>query len=111
VDTRELYDELYLKKREPQAVKIIERCIDTMARAIGNIACTVDPDLFIIGGSIALRSEGYVTMLEEKARSYMIDPSYLRVEKARFGDNAGLIGAALLASERESRTGNSRDFV
>ncbi|MDR0377032.1 MAG: ROK family protein [Spirochaetaceae bacterium] len=100
VDTRELYDELYRKKREPPAVKIIERCIDTMARAVGNIACIVDPDLFIVGGSIALRSEGYLTMLEEKARSYMIDPSYLRIEKARLGDNAGLMGAAILISEK-----------
>jgi glucokinase len=96
VDTKELYDELYLKKREPQAVKIIERCIDNMAKAIGNIACIVDPDIFIIGGSIALRSPGFLEMLEEKAKGYMIDPSYLRIGTARFGDNAGLMGAALL---------------
>jgi glucokinase len=99
VDTRELYDELYLKKREPQAVKIIERCIDNMAKAIGNIACIVDPDIFIIGGSIALRSPGFLEMLEEKAKGYMINPSYLRIEMARFGDNAGLLGAALLVSD------------
>jgi glucokinase len=100
VDTRELYNELYLKQREPKAVEIIERCIDNMAKAIGNIACTVDPDIFIIGGSIALHSPGFLEMLEEKAKAYMIDPSYLRIEKARFGGDAGLIGAALLISDK-----------
>jgi glucokinase len=98
VSTKELYNELYLKQREPRAVEIIERCIDNMAKAIGNIACIVDPDIFIIGGSIALRSSGFLEMLEERAKGYMIHPSYLRIETARFGDTAGLMGAALLIS-------------
>ncbi|MDR0568162.1 MAG: ROK family protein [Spirochaetaceae bacterium] len=96
IDVKELYDERYLKRREPTAVAIIETCIDNLAKAIGNIACIVDPDIFIIGGSIALNSEGFLEMLEERAKRYMIHPSYLRLEKARFGDDAGLIGAALL---------------
>ncbi|MDR2052811.1 MAG: ROK family protein [Treponema sp.] len=100
VDTKELYDELYLNQREPRAVEIIAKCIGNMAKAIGNIACIVDPDIFIIGGSIALRSEGFLEMLEEKAKCYMIDPSYLRIEKARFGDDAGLIGASLLVPDK-----------
>jgi glucokinase len=101
VKTKELYNELYLKQRESRAVEIIEKCIDNMARAIGNIACIVDPDIFIIGGSIALRSPGFLGMLEEKAKSYMINPSYLHIETARFGDDAGLMGAAILISDRE----------
>ncbi|MDR2096561.1 MAG: ROK family protein [Treponema sp.] len=100
VKTRELYNELYLKQRDPKAVAIIERCIDNMAKAIGNIACIVDPDIFILGGSIALRSPGFLEMLTEKAKEYMIDPAYLHIEKARFGDDAGLIGASLLVSEK-----------
>jgi glucokinase len=101
MNTKELYNELYLKQREPRAVKIIERCVDNMAKAIGNIACIVDPDIFIIGGSIALHSPGFLESLEERARLYMINPSYLRIKKAHFGDDAGLIGAALLISNRD----------
>jgi glucokinase len=96
VDTKELYDELYLKQGEPRAVEIIEKCLDNLAKAVGNIACVVDPDIFIVGGSIALRSRGFLERLEERAALYMIDPSHLRIEKARFGDDAGLIGASLL---------------
>jgi glucokinase len=96
VDPKELYDELYLKQQDDHAVRIIETCIDNMAKAIGNIACIVDPGIFIIGGSIALRSPGFLDKLAERARRYMIHPSYLHIEPARFGDDAGLIGAALL---------------
>jgi hypothetical protein len=39
-------------------------------------------------------------MLEERAKVYMIHPSYLRNETALLGDDAGLIGASLLVSDK-----------
>jgi glucokinase len=98
MDARELYEQCYLEERHPEAVRIIERCIDNLAKGIGNIACIVDPDLFIIGGSIALHSPGFLEKLEDRAKRYMIDPAYLRICAPQFGGDAGLIGAALLVS-------------
>ncbi|MDR1143643.1 MAG: ROK family protein [Spirochaetaceae bacterium] len=98
VDAKELYEDLYLVQRHPEALRIVERALDNIAKGIGNIACTVDPDLFIFGGSIALHSPGFLEKLEERARLYMIDPAYLRISVPRFGGDAGLIGAALLLS-------------
>ena len=96
VDAKELFDELYLSKKDPKAVKIIDRWFDNLAKGIANIACIVDPGIFIIGGSIALKSENFFEILTEKAKPYLIRPDAFRIEKARFGEDAGLIGAALL---------------
>jgi glucokinase len=99
VDSKELYNELWLGEKNPQAVCIIERWFDNLAKGIANIACTVDPDMFIMGGSIALKSEGFFTTLIDRAKKYLIHPEALRIEKARLGEDAGLIGAALLAPD------------
>ncbi|MFP3040650.1 ROK family protein [Treponema primitia] len=96
VDVKDLYDRLYLAEHNSKAEQIVERCIDNLARGIGNIACIVDPDIFIFGGSIALRSPGFLEKVEERARRYMIRPEYLCMERAKLGDDAGLIGASLL---------------
>jgi glucokinase len=98
VDAKELYDELYLCQKNPQAVTIIDRWFDNLARGIANIACVVDPDIFIVGGAIALKSEGFTETLAERAGPYLIHPESLCIKKALLGEDAGLIGAALLIS-------------
>jgi len=96
VDAKELYDELYLTKRDTKAVQLIDRWFDNLAKGIANISCIVDPDIFILGGSIALKSERFFETLTIKTKPYLIHPDRFRIEKARLGEDAGLIGAALL---------------
>jgi glucokinase len=97
VEPRELYEELYLKDKNPDAVRLIDAWFRNLARGIANIACTVDPDIFIMGGSIALNSAGFLETLAEKTKPLLIHPEALRIEKAMLGADAGLTGAALLA--------------
>ena len=99
VTAKELYDELYLKEKDPRALKIIDTWFNNLAKGIANIACVVDPDIFIVGGAIALKSTGFLETLRERAKAYLIHPESFRIEKARLGEDAGLIGAALLAPE------------
>jgi glucokinase len=99
VCAKELYDELYLNRKDQRAVKIIDAWFDKLAKGIANIACIVDPDIFIFGGSIALKSEEFQKILAERAEKYLIHPESLRIEKARLGEEAGLTGAALLVPE------------
>lgn len=91
---RELFDLFYQK--DELAVKIIEDATEALAKGIANIACVIDPDIFIVGGSIAIYNPIYLEMAVEKAKKYLLLPEALRVEKAMFGDDAGLVGAALL---------------
>jgi glucokinase len=96
VDPKTLYEELYLKDKNPDAVKLIDTWFCNLAKGIANIACVVDPDIFVVGGSIALKSTGFTEILAERAKPYLIHPESLRIEKALLGEDAGLIGAALL---------------
>ena len=96
MEPKELYTELYLKEKNPKAVMIMDKWFNNLAKGIANIACIVDPDIFIIGGAIALNSSGFFETITETAKKYLIHPEFFRLEKARLGEDAGLIGAALL---------------
>ncbi len=81
----------------PQAQDILDKCADNLGKALGNIACVVDPDLFVLGGAIVLRNPDFAQLIEEKAKKYLIHPSLLRLRLASLGEEAGLLGAALWA--------------
>ena len=91
--------ELFKRRSEGDQIAnniIQEYIVDGMAKCIANIATVCDPDIFVIGGSVAIHNPSLLEEIEEKAKEYVIFPDYLRILPAQFGDNAGLIGAALL---------------
>ena len=94
VTTKELFDRFYAG--EEIAKKIVEKSADLMGRGIANICTVIDPEIYIIGGSIARLNPQYTQMCIEAAKKYYIKPEYLQWKYAQFGDDAGLIGAALL---------------
>lgn len=94
VTPKELFAMYY--EKDEIAVGIIEKAADTLAKGVANITCTIDPDIIIIGGSVAIYNVGFVGLVEEKAKKYMVNPEFLKIELARFGDDAGLMGASLL---------------
>lgn len=81
---------------EETAAEIIEDAAEKLAVGIANITCTIDPDIIIIGGSVAIHNRQFVEKIEEKAKKYVLCPRFLKIEQAQFGDDAGLMGAALL---------------
>ena len=91
---KELFERYYAG--DELAADIIERATEVFARGIANIMCTFDPEVIVIGGSVAINNPVYVEKAAKKARAYMIAPDSLNLKKAQFGDDAGLIGAALL---------------
>ena len=90
----------YAAAGDADARAIIERAADTLARGIANITCTFDPDVIVIGGSVAIHNPDYIARAVELAGNYINYPAdQLIVKHARFGDDAGLLGAALLAND------------
>ena len=94
VSTAELFD-LY-DAGDALAAKVIDDGAEALARGLANIMCTFDPDVVVVGGSVDLHHPFYLDLGVEKAQRYLIDPSSLHIARARFGDDAGLIGAVLL---------------
>lgn len=80
------------------AREIVCHAADALGRGIANITCTLDPEVIVIGGSVAMYNPGYVKLAVDRAREYAVFPEALLVRPAAFGDDAGLIGASLLIS-------------
>jgi mannose-6-phosphate isomerase class I/predicted NBD/HSP70 family sugar kinase len=79
------------------ARKVVDHAADVLAKAVHNVSCVVDPDIFVFGGSVALNNPWFIDLVREKAKSLVLNPSTLRIELAKCGGDAGLIGASLLA--------------
>ena len=78
------------------ACAVIDRAADVLAKAVHNVSCVVDPDVFVFGGSVALNNPWFIDLVCEKAKKLVLNPSTLRIELAKCGGDAGLIGASLL---------------
>ncbi|WP_130865041.1 ROK family glucokinase [Acidipropionibacterium timonense] len=96
------------------AIELIADVGTWLGRGMANLAAALDPDLFVIGGGVSAAGD----LLLEPARA-----AYARtltgrgfrpvadIERARFGNDAGLIGAADLARHSiEEPPGIARGF-
>lgn len=91
-------EELFKRWHEgdEKAVALIEKTADTAAKGIANIGCVIDPEIYVVGGSIANFNPDFVELVFEKAKQYYIKPQYLKYVPVKFADDAGLYGASLL---------------
>ncbi len=96
--TKELFDRY--DAGDAAAREILEFTSESLARGIANIFYTIDPDVYVVGGSVAIYHPWYVEMVKQKAMRYIVADDIL-VVPAQFDDDAGLIGAALLVQEDE----------
>ncbi|MBD5560594.1 MAG: ROK family protein [Clostridia bacterium] len=85
---------------DPHATRILEHGAEMLGRGFANIMCAMDPDVIVVGGSVAVHNPFFLEWAVRKAQPYLIDPDSLHVKEASFGDDAGLIGAALLLREK-----------
>ena len=94
MDPKELFDRYYAG--EGKAAEVFDYCTEILARGLANIYWNFDPDVVVVGGSIDAHHPVYLQTALKKAERYLPAPDSLHIEKARFGDDAGLVGAALL---------------
>jgi len=78
------------------ATEVVERGADNIAKLVNNVAAVVDPGIFVWGGSVALFNPDFIDLVHGKAKGYVLAPESLTFALAECGDEAGLIGAALL---------------
>lgn len=87
---------------EAAAVAAVGRIGHFLGIAIGSLANVFDPEIFVVGGGFgAAADELLLGSARETARREAISPAdeRLRVVVAALGDDAGLVGAALVAFE------------
>ncbi len=82
-----------IKSNHPEVMKIFHQQIDYLACGLENLFNLLDPDLIVLGGELS----GLGNFLIEGLQNRLLRP--LKIKISNFGNDAGIIGAALLALE------------
>ncbi|KUO85497.1 glucokinase [Thermoproteus sp. CP80] len=84
------------REGDPLAQAFIDHWLDVNAAGIAVVTAAYDPEVLLVGGSIALNHWDVFKAVEDRLRKYTpLTPPAL--EKAKFGDDEVAIGAAALA--------------
>jgi glucokinase len=85
------------------ALREVHRAARFLGVGLGNLINVFGPEIVIVGGGVAgALGDPYVDLVRTSARTVaLIDPqATIRIERASLGDNAGILGSALMARER-----------
>jgi glucokinase len=82
------------------AEKSYEEIGHCLGIAFANIINLIDPEVFIVGGSVVESSDLFFSKIKKTIRAYAMHPEAkkIKVIKGKLGQEAGSIGAALLIS-------------
>jgi len=86
------------KAGDPTAMEVFDRFIRYLAIAINNITCFLDPEMIVLGGGVSKAGDFLLDKVRAQLPRYALYKSlpYPRIELARLGNEAGIIGAAML---------------
>ena len=88
------------KEKDPAGLATFERVTDYLARALAIIAVVIEPQIFIIGGGVSKAGNFLVDNIQEKYKAYArFDTDNIKFALAVTGNDAGIIGAALMIKE------------
>ncbi|MDY6232576.1 ROK family protein, partial [Peptostreptococcus porci] len=82
-----------------EAQKIMDDAKLYLANFISGIQAFIDPEIVILGGSVALKIPGFVEEVESlvKIKVYPVVEPLVKVRKSTLNEDSGLLGAACLA--------------
>jgi glucokinase len=87
---------------DPIALKEVHRSAHYLGLGLGSLMNVFGPEIVIVGGGVAQAlGDPYVDLVRTSARKQVLaDPEHkIRIERAALGDDAGILGAALMARE------------
>ncbi len=92
------------------ANKAIDRVAKYLAIGIINIVTVIDPDRIVLGGGMSNAGEFFLEKIrkEAQARRFFKEIPIGEIVYGKFGQDAGLIGAALYAKQRANGNSNER---
>ena len=94
LSTKEVFD-LY-ESNDEKVVQVVEKWVDNISIGISNIISVVDPEAVVIGGAVLIYNTYLLPKIIECVKTKVADPEMVDIRIAQIGDNAGLIGAAML---------------
>ena len=94
LSTKEVFD-LYTNNDE-KAIIVINKWINNISIGIANIIAVIDPEVVVLGGAVPINNQYLIPKIIECVKTKVADPKMVDIRIAKIGDNAGLIGAAML---------------
>ena len=97
VDARLVFEAA--KQQDPCAVKVFRRYVTCLAQAINTITAILDPEMIVLGGGVSKSGNFLLDAVREEVPKYALFKDAFplpRIELARLGTDAGIIGAAML---------------
>lgn len=94
---KEVFEEA--KKGDKVSKEILEFCLSYLGIAVANIINTFDPEMVVIGGGVANGGQVVFDTInrEVENRCWKAISDNCKIEKAKLGGKAGVLGAAALA--------------
>ena len=86
------------KAGDADCLAVFHTYIKYLCTGLANLICTFDPDMLVLGGGVAHAGDFLLDAVRAALGDYVYCPamSFARVELARLGNDAGIIGAAML---------------
>lgn len=86
------------KKGNPEATQIMEDAYEYLSSFIAILYGVLDPEIFVLGGSVALKIPGFIQEIEGRVKEKVYESlkDNIKVVPAVLGEDCGLIGAACL---------------
>lgn len=80
------------------AAQIMDDAKEYLANFIATIQAMSDPEIVILGGSVAMKIDGFVDDVEARVKEKVFAPvkPYVTVRKSTLSEDSGLLGAAYL---------------
>ena len=79
------------------AMDVVKLFGDTLGRALANVSCVCDPEVFVIGGGVSAAGQIILDAVSEAFRKHAFPAAEeTRFELAALGNDAGICGAARL---------------
>ncbi|MFM1993980.1 MAG: hypothetical protein RL537_669 [Actinomycetota bacterium] len=95
-----------LTEKDPGALSVVQSAAEHLACAMGSIIATLDPEVFVIGGGLSELGETLLAPLRAELAQQLPAKGFrpqAQVVRAKFSNQAGLIGAAELARETAAK--------
>ena len=89
------------REGDPAAVKVFNGYVRALAHGIVSIINMIDPEVILLGGGVAHAGEFLLNAVREAVKPLVFFKTmpYARIELAQLGNDAGIIGAAMLGKK------------
>jgi glucokinase len=87
---------------DPFALGLVTDAGVLIGHLLADLAHAFNPEIFVFGGGVSQLGELLFNPVRESFESHVMDPAYsekVRIEPAALGDDAGLVGAMVLATQ------------